>query len=117
MQPTGKAYNALTGVELRAAILNEVGRALDRAGLDSAALTYPSVSWSWDLKIWQRDTEGEPVSDVPERYVKAGELASKISSGAQNIIAALSGGSKRFKNQPPTPTEVREAEGLEKPGA
>lgn len=113
MISTSRAYNALTGQEIKKAILSEVEQALDRAGLVSAGITYPGASWSWSLDIRQKDMEGRPVGDTPERHIEAGAEPSKT----DKLISALTGGSKRFRHNPPSPTEVRQTEGLPVPEA
>lgn len=117
-----RAYNALTGAELKQVIMSEVERSLDNAGINSVAVTYPLASWSWSLTILQQDGQGVMKGDTPERTLTAGEpqqveedLADD--SSANKILAALSSGSKRFRHQPPSPSEVRDAEKLPQPEA
>lgn len=111
-----KSYNALTGEELKRTILREVERALDNAGINSPAITFPLASWSWHLDIFQREGDGETkreIGEEPERHITAG---TPIPADApERTVKALTGGSKRFKHHPPAPTEVREAEGLKMP--
>jgi len=113
MKFTGKHYNALTGSELRETVLNEVGRALDNAGLNSSSITYPNTTWCWSLDIFQ------PMADTEKRTIKTGFPDSDPAVLAKDgeLIKALGGGSKRFKHQPPSPTEVRETENLPIPEA
>lgn len=113
MISTSRPYHALTGVELKQAILNEVGRALDNAGINSPSITYPQCTWSWSLHVNQKDAEGKSLSDTPERDIKAGTPGGTIGK----LINALGGGSKRFQNDPPSPTEVRVTEKLPLPEA
>jgi len=113
---TSRAYHALTGLELRQAILNEVTRALDKAGIDSVATTYPGVTWSWSLSIFQKDAEGKPLGEQPERHLEAG-ISPQEKSSLGKLIKALGGGSSRFQHDPPAPSEVREAEKLPRPEA
>jgi hypothetical protein len=122
MNSFGKSYNALTGAEIKATILREIERALDNAGVNSCALTYPLASWSWTLTLCQKDSSGNTMADIPERTLTAGEpLASVKAEAAENpaekILRAISGGSKRFGQQPPSPTKVRETEKLPLPEA
>ena len=111
-----RAYHALTGIELRQAIVNEVTRALDKAGIDSVAITYPGVTWSWSLSLFQKDAEGKPLGEQPELHLDAG-ISPQEKSSLGKLIKALGGGSSRFKNDPPAPSEVREEEGLARPEA
>lgn len=116
MTATLKSYNALTGAELKTTILREVERALDNAGISSNAITYPLASWSWHLDLFQREGEGEKkreMGEQPERHITAGTPVPV--DAPEQTVKALTGGSKRFKRQPPAPTEVREAEGLAMP--
>ena len=55
-----------------------------------------------------------------ERALSANEFETHLEaaeSPADKILRSLRGGSNRFKNRPPSPTEVREAEGLPLPEA
>jgi hypothetical protein len=113
MISVGRGYNALTGAELKQAILNEVSRALDNAGINSPAVTYPQCSWSWSLHLRQQDSKGEPASETPERKIEAG---SSLSVG-EKLMNVLGGGSKRYQHNPPSPTEVRQEEKLPLPEA
>lgn len=113
MISTSRAYNALTGLELKKTILSEVEKALDRAGIDSQAMSYPGVSWSWSLTVRQRDNDGRPMGESPERQVKAGTEP----KAGDVAVEELKGGSKRFRHDPPSPTEVRQQEGLPVPEA
>lgn len=115
MPTASKAFNGPTGAELIITIPNEVKRALDRAGINSPAITYPNVRWSWEFRMWQYDVDDNPTADTPDRELKAGEPMADSETLGQRILVALSGGSKRFKHQPPSPTEIREAENLPKP--
>ncbi len=112
MNTTGRAYNALTGAELKQAILNEVSRALDNVGFNSPAVTYPGASWAWRLDIYQKDSEGKPLGETPERHVEAG------AADPRNKLAnSLLGGSKRYQDDPPSPTKVRQQNDLPLPEA
>jgi hypothetical protein len=106
-----KIYNALTGLELKKTILREVERELDHAGINSAAITFPAASWSWSLTIRQMDADGVPMGDKAERTVKAGDEESV----ASKVVNAMRGGSKRFRHNPPSPTEVRVSEEFDLP--
>jgi hypothetical protein len=61
----------------------------------------------------------EPVSSDLETISEAelDALTKPQESSSQKITRALRGGSKRFRNQPPSPTEVREQENLPMPEA
>lgn len=117
------AYNALTGAELKKIILAEVERELDNAGIEGVGRTFPMVSWHWQLKLVQRDAQGIPVTDFGDREIEAGdpelpaviEKAATDAEPADKVLNALRGSSKRFKHQPPSPTEVRTTEKLPQP--
>lgn len=113
MISTSKAYNALTGAELKQTILDEVERALDKANINSAGISYPGVSWSWSLTVRQRDNDGRPMGEAPERQVKAGTEP----KAGDVAVEELKGSSKRFRHDPPSPTEVRQSQGLPVPEA
>ena len=113
MISTSRAYNALTGAELKQTILAEVERALDKANINSAGISYPGVSWSWSLTVRQRDNDGRPMGEDPERKIEAG----KPSGSSDIAVEELKGGSKRFRHDPPSPTEVRQSQGLPVPEA
>jgi len=150
MSNSGKQYNALTGAELKTVIVKEVERAIDRAGINSIAVTYPLASWSWTLRIIQQDSTGTLKADVPEREIEVEQTEAQAVAAASSdpeiqkgreesakaleglseaelealtkpaeppLTRALRGGSKRFKNNPPSPTEVREQENLPIPEA
>ncbi len=138
MSNTVRPYNALTAAELLVVIPAEVKRALEKVIGSSPAITYPLASWSWTLTLLQQDHKTGAAADTPERVITAGEpeviqeakdediknfqaqleLAKTddtIQPGenpGDNLIRSLTGGSKRFPNKPPSPTQVREAEGL-----
>jgi hypothetical protein len=112
-----RQYNAPTGYEMKTIILREIGRALDAADIRDIARTFPLAEWSWDLTITQKNKDGKIADDT---IVYAGtpfmDLAIKESKGEVSL-KIVSGGSQRFKNHPPSPTEIREAEKLPLPEA
>lgn len=141
-----KVYNALTGEELKKVILSEVERALVNADISGHGITYPMASWSWSLTILQQagDTPehhveaGNPDLKVetppsasekstnlchcgrplrhPGRHAKAPvNQDEQVNPSEKEII--LTGGSERFQHEPPSPTEVRQAEKLPLPEA
>jgi hypothetical protein len=111
-----RVYNALTGAELKVIIMREIERAIDNAGINSIAITYPEVCWAWGLSVLQNTGE------TLERIVKAGDSILDLDSRARSEpdkvrLVSVQGDSSRFKHNPPSPTEVRESEDLPLPEA
>jgi len=105
-----KGYNALTGEEIKKVILAEVERSLDASDMNSPAITYPMVGWHWKLSIFQK------AGETREREISAGNPKAEevvASEGVDETPIEIEGGTERFKNNPPSPSEVRQAENLE----
>ena len=104
-----RAYNALSGDELRKTILAEVDRAITNAGIEGVGITFPNAMWHWSLTLSTHQMQ------IEQREAQAGvteELVIKDSKRKDRELTQLEDGSERFSTNPPSPTEIRRAEGL-----
>jgi len=46
-----RVFNALTGAEVKAIILKEIGRAFDEVSDFRPVVSFPVCRWTWDLKL------------------------------------------------------------------
>jgi hypothetical protein len=94
-----RPFIALSGDEIKKAILNEIQRQLDADYRFKQHLTYPMVSWRWELAMKLYPTDGPDVHVVLDKTIKAPGAVPPFSGitkdfvlSGERIVAAPSAG-------------------------
>lgn len=102
----GRIHNALSGTELKQAILADIKAALDADSRFEGHLTFPVVTWGWSM-----DLEAYPVSESLMRVKTSGEirnedLIASIKNSSPPVVAIIKG-NRKIGQDGQAPDEVR----------
>ncbi len=103
----GRIHNALTGLELKAAILVDIKEALDADIRFEAHLTFPIVDWDWDLKIQAYPVAQPEMRLKVEGEIQNWELIAQIKKTAVPPVVEILKKARKVGPEGQAPDEVR----------